>query len=37
LVTAAINGVGAMPPRGGSQYNDEQMRAVIEYIVAKSN
>ena len=37
LVTAAINGVGAMPPRGGSQYNDEQMRAVIEYIVAESN
>jgi cytochrome c5 len=36
LVTAAINGVGAMPPRGGSQYNDEQMRAVIEYIVAES-
>ena len=36
LITTAINGVGAMPPRGGSQYNDEQMRAVIEYIVAES-
>ena len=37
LVTSAINGVGAMPPRGGSQYSDEQMRAVIEYIVAETN
>ena len=36
LITSAINGVGAMPPRGGSQYNDEQMRVVIEYIVAES-
>jgi cytochrome c5 len=36
LITSAINGVGAMPPRGGSQYDDEQMRAVIEYIVAES-
>jgi len=36
LITSAINGVGAMPPRGGSQYNDEQMRAVVEYLVAES-
>lgn len=36
LITSAINGVGAMPPRGGSQYNDEQMRAVVEYIVDES-
>jgi cytochrome c5 len=36
LITSAINGVGAMPPRGGSQYNDEQMRAVVEFIVAES-
>lgn len=36
LLSAAINGVGAMPPRGGSQYNDEQMRVVVEYIVTKS-
>jgi cytochrome c5 len=36
LVGAAINGVGAMPPRGGSQYDDEQMRAVVEYILAES-
>jgi cytochrome c5 len=36
LVAAAIKGVGAMPPRGGSQYSDEQMHAVVEYIVAES-
>ncbi len=36
LITSAINGVGAMPPRGGSQYNDEQMRAVVEFIIAES-
>jgi cytochrome c5 len=36
LVNAAINGVGAMPPRGGSQYDDDQMRAVVEYILGQS-
>ncbi|MGB5327900.1 MAG: c-type cytochrome [Gammaproteobacteria bacterium] len=36
LVSGAINGVGAMPPRGGSQYDDDQMRAVVEYILAES-
>jgi cytochrome c5 len=37
LIEAAINGVGGMPPRGGSQYNDQQMRAVVEYMAAESN
>ena len=37
LIEAAINGVGGMPPRGGSQYNDDQMRAVVEYMAAESN
>jgi cytochrome c5 len=36
LVTSAINGIGAMPPRGGSQYNDDQVRATIEYILSES-
>jgi cytochrome c5 len=36
LVTSAINGIGAMPPRGGSQYNDDQIRAVVEYILDNS-
>ena len=36
LVSSAINGIGAMPPRGGSQYNDEQIRAVVEYILDNS-
>ncbi len=36
LVTSAINGIGAMPPRGGSQYNDDQIRATIDYILSES-
>jgi cytochrome c5 len=36
LVTSAVNGIGAMPPRGGSQYDDDQVRAVIEYILESS-
>ncbi len=36
LVSSAINGIGAMPPRGGSQYSDDQIRAVTEYILSKS-
>jgi len=36
LVNAAINGIGAMPPRGGSQYSDEQMRSIVEYITSES-
>lgn len=36
LLTSAINGKGAMPPKGGSTYSDEQLRAVIEYILAES-
>jgi cytochrome c5 len=36
LLSSALNGKGAMPPRGGSQYDDKQIRSVIEYIVAHS-
>ena len=36
LVSSAINGIGAMPARGGSKYDDDQMRAVIDYILAES-
>ena len=36
LVASAITGMGAMPPRGASQFDDEQMTAVIEYILAES-
>ncbi|MGD2171486.1 MAG: c-type cytochrome [Gammaproteobacteria bacterium] len=36
LLNAAINGIGAMPPRGGSQYSDEQIRSVIEYMASKA-
>ncbi len=36
LVSSATGGIGAMPPRGGSQYSDEQIRSVIEYILGES-
>ena len=36
LVTSAINGIGAMPPRGGSQFGDDQIKAVVEYILDNS-
>ncbi len=36
LVSSAIGGIGAMPPRGGSQLSDEQIRQVVEYIIAES-
>ncbi|TAM83318.1 MAG: cytochrome c5 family protein [Candidimonas sp.] len=34
MVEHAIHGIGAMPPRGGSQATDAQMRAAVEYMVA---
>ena len=36
LTASAISGIGAMPPRGGSQYDDEQIRVVVEYILDQS-
>jgi cytochrome c5 len=32
LVSNAINGKGAMPPRGGSSLSDEEMRLAVEYL-----
>ncbi len=36
LLASAIKGKGAMPPKGGSTYSDDQLRMVIEYILAES-
>ena len=36
LVASAISGKGAMPPNGGSTYSEQQLRSVIEYILAES-
>ena len=36
LLTSAVKGKGAMPPKGGSTYSDDQLRMVIEYILAES-
>ncbi len=32
LVSNAINGKGAMPPRGGSSFSDDEMRLAVEYL-----
>lgn len=36
MLASAIKGKGAMPPKGGSAYSDDQLRIVIEYILAES-
>ncbi|WP_323011917.1 c-type cytochrome [Castellaniella sp.] len=34
MLKNAISGVGAMPPRGGSQATDDELKAAIEYMLA---
>lgn len=37
MVANAIKGKGAMPPKGGRMdYNDEQIKAIVEYMVNAS-
>lgn len=36
MLAKAIQGVGAMPPRGGSQASDDELRAAIQYMVDES-
>ncbi|HUV22812.1 MAG TPA: c-type cytochrome, partial [Gammaproteobacteria bacterium] len=36
LVSSAVGGIGAMPPRGGSPYDDDQILSVIEYMLDNS-
>ena len=36
LLSSAIAGKGAMPPKGGSAYSDEQIRSVVEYMLSES-
>jgi cytochrome c5 len=33
LVNSAINGLGAMPPRGGGNFTDEEIKATVEYML----
>jgi len=35
LTASAINGIGVMPPRGGSSLDDEQMKLAVEYLMSK--
>lgn len=36
LLKIAISGKGAMPPKGGSAYTDEEIHSVIEYMLSKA-
>lgn len=36
LVASAKAGKGAMPPNGGSAYNEDEMRQVIEFMLAEA-
>ena len=36
IVNSAIKGKGAMPANGGSAYSEEQIRSVVEYMLAES-
>lgn len=36
MVEIAIHGKGAMPPRGGSQASDAEIRAAVQYMVQQS-
>ncbi len=35
MLANAIKGVGAMPPRGGSQASDDEMKAALQFILSK--
>ena len=35
LVASAIAGKGAMPPRGGSSYSEEQLKSIVELYLAQ--
>lgn len=36
MLEIAVNGKGAMPPRGGGDYNEQELRAAIEYMLAET-
>ncbi len=36
LYESVINGKGAMPPKGGSSASDEEIQAVVDYMVAEA-
>ena len=36
LLQTVITGKGAMPPKGGSTYSEDEIRSVIEYMLAEA-
>lgn len=36
LLQTAITGKGAMPPKGGSAYSEDELRSVIEYMLSEA-
>ncbi|WP_245784173.1 c-type cytochrome [Halomonas korlensis] len=35
LYASAINGIGAMPPKGGSSASDEEIQAMVDYMISE--
>ncbi|UYG07697.1 c-type cytochrome [Halomonas sp. M4R1S46] len=36
LYESAINGIGAMPPKGGATLPDEEVKAIVDYMVSQA-
>lgn len=36
LVAVAIKGKGAMPPKGGSSYSDEEIHSIVQYMLSEA-
>lgn len=36
LYASAINGIGAMPPKGGSSASDDEVKAAVDYMISEA-
>jgi len=36
LYASAINGIGVMPPKGGSSASDDEVKAVVDYMISEA-
>jgi cytochrome c5 len=37
LYQSAINGIGTMPPKGGSTLSDSQVKAAVDYMISQAS
>ena len=36
MLASVLNGKGAMPPKGGSTYSEQEIAVVVEYMLAQA-